>query len=70
MYYLDMGGEHERIAVEYDGDDHRERRRWGNDIVRSEYLAHLGWTLIRIVAGTRRAEILLRVNRAWALRLR
>ena len=70
MYYLDMGWEHERIAVEYDGDDHRERSRWGNDITRSEYLAHLGWTLIRVVAGARRPEIVLRVNRAWALCLR
>jgi hypothetical protein len=68
LYYLDMGWEDEMIAVEYDGDDHRERPRWGRDIVRSEYVAHLGWTHIRVVAGNRRPEILLRVNRAWALR--
>jgi hypothetical protein len=70
LYYLDMGWDDAMIAVEYDGDDHRERPRWGNDIVRSEYVAHVGWTLIRVVAGNRRPEIVLRVNRAWALRWR
>jgi hypothetical protein len=69
LYYLDMGWEHAKIAVEYDGDGHRERPRFRNDIVRSEYIAHLGWTHIRVVAGARRSEIILRVNRAWALRL-
>jgi hypothetical protein len=68
LYWLDMGWEDEMIAVEYDGDDHRERSRWGNDIVRSEYIAHLGWKHVRVVAGNRRPDILLRVNRAWALR--
>jgi hypothetical protein len=67
-YRLDMGWEDKMIAVEYDGDDHRERPRFGSDIIRSEYIAHVGWTHIRVVAGTRRAEILYRVNRAWALR--
>jgi very-short-patch-repair endonuclease len=68
LYYLDMGWEDIMIAVEYDGDDHRERPRWGSDIVRSEYIAHLGWTHIRVVAGNSRPEIVQRVNRAWALR--
>jgi hypothetical protein len=68
LYYLDMGWEDMVIAVEYDGDDHRERPRWGRDIVRSEYIAHLGWTHIRVVAGNSRPEIVQRVNRAWALR--
>ena len=70
LYYLDMGWEDEKIAVEYDGDHHRERLHFGSDIVRSEYVAHLRWTLIRVVAGDRRPEIIFRVNRAWALRLR
>ena len=38
-YRLDMGWEDKMIAVEYDGDDHRERSRIRKDIVRSEYLA-------------------------------
>jgi very-short-patch-repair endonuclease len=67
-YYLDMGWQDEMIAVEYDGDDHRKRSRWSNDIVRSEYIAHVGWTHIRVVAGNRRPDILMRVKRAWANR--
>ncbi|MDP9166321.1 MAG: type IV toxin-antitoxin system AbiEi family antitoxin [Actinomycetota bacterium] len=65
IYRLDMGWEDEFIAVEYDGDDHREKGRWRNDIVRSEYVAHVGWTLIRVVAGEREADVLRRVERAW-----
>jgi hypothetical protein len=67
-YRLDMGWEDVKIAVEYDGDSHRERRRWRRDIVRSEYLARLGWIQIRIVTGTPRSEVVNRVRRAWALR--
>ncbi|HET7742587.1 MAG TPA: hypothetical protein VFL67_18210 [Mycobacterium sp.] len=67
-YHLDMGWEDMMIAVEYDGDDHRERPRWGRDIKRAEYLAYLGWTHIRVVAGDRGPEIIHRVSRAWALR--
>jgi hypothetical protein len=69
LYYLDMGWEAEMVAVEYDGDDHREQSRWRNDIVRSEFIAHLGWRLVRVVAGDREADIVARVRRAWASRL-
>jgi hypothetical protein len=69
-YRLDMGWEDAKIAVEYDGDDHRERGRFGRDLVRSEYLAHLRWTLIRVMADHRRSDIVRRVHRAWALRER
>jgi hypothetical protein len=65
IYRLDMGWEDKLIAVEYDGDDHREKSRWGKDIIRSEYIAYLGWKHIRVVAGEREADILRRVQRAW-----
>jgi hypothetical protein len=68
IYRLDMGWEDEFIAVEYDGDDHRDRPRWRRDIVRSEYVAYLGWKHIRVVAGEREGDILHRVARAWASR--
>jgi hypothetical protein len=64
-YFLDMGWEDSRIAVEYDGDHHRERATFGNDIVRSEFIAYRGWTHIRVVAGTHPADIVNRVRRAW-----
>jgi hypothetical protein len=68
LYHLDMGWEEMMIAVEYDGDDHRERPRFGRDLVRSEYLAHVGWTHIRVMADHRQPDIVRRVHRAWALR--
>jgi len=63
-YYLDMGWEEVMIAIEYDGDHHRERRVFAKDIVRSEYIAYRGWTHIRIVAGAHPADIVNRVRRA------
>jgi very-short-patch-repair endonuclease len=68
--FLDMGWDDVKIAVEYDGDQHRDRPQWRKDILRSEYLAHLGWTHIRVVAGTRPADVLNRVRRAWASSVR
>lgn len=67
IYRLDMGWEEKLIAVEYDGDDHREKPRWRKDIIRSEYIAHLRWKHIRVVAGEREADVLRRLERAWAL---
>ena len=67
-YYLDMGWEDAKIAVEYDGEDHRERPRFGKDLIRSEYLAYLRWTHIRVVADHRRSDVVRRVQRAWASR--
>ncbi len=64
-YFLDMGWEDVMIAVEYDGDHHRERPVFGKDIVRSEFIAYRGWTHIRIVAGAHPADIINRVRRAW-----
>jgi hypothetical protein len=65
IYRLDMGWEDKLIAVEYDGDDHREKSRWRKDVIRSEYIAHLRWKHIRVVAGEREADVLRRVQRAW-----
>ncbi|KAA0080605.1 DUF559 domain-containing protein [Mycolicibacterium sp. P9-64] len=65
LYYLDMGWEDKMIAVEYDGVQHADQI--GYDIVRSEYIASVGWTTIRVAAGHRRARIVHRVSRAWAL---
>ena len=70
LYFLDMGWEDATIAVEYDGDDHRQRQRFGRDLVRSEFVAYRGWTLIRVMADHRKADILRRVQRAWASKLR
>jgi hypothetical protein len=68
-YFLDMGWDDVMIAVEYDGDQHRERSRFGKDIVRSEFIAYRGWVHIRVVAGDRPADIVNRVRRAWQRRV-
>jgi hypothetical protein len=65
--YLDMGWEHLRVAVEYDGDQHRsDRSQYNWDIRRLEVLHQLGWLVIRVVAGDRPARIVRRVKAALA----
>lgn len=64
-YYLDMGWEELKVAVEYDGEHHREDdRTYRNDIIRSEYVASLDWIVVRVLKGHRQADILRRVDRA------
>ena len=64
-YYLDMGWEDLKVAVEYDGEHHRENdTTFRKDIIRLEYLASVGWIVIRVVKADRQAEILRRVERA------
>lgn len=69
-YFLDMGWRDAMVAVEYDGEQHRlSRDIYGDDLVRSEYIAHVGWRRIRVIAGHRRTDIVRRVHQAWPLRL-
>ncbi len=68
--YLDMGWEHVRVAVEYDGEQHRsDRSQYNWDISRLERLQNQGWTVIRVVAGDRPADIIRRVKTALAIRV-
>jgi hypothetical protein len=68
--YLDMGWEDLKVAVEYDGDQHRsDRRQYTWDIRRQELLERLGWILIRVVASDRPADIIRRVRSARADRI-
>jgi hypothetical protein len=68
--YLDMGWEDVRVAVEYDGEQHRsDRRQYTWDVRRLEMLERLGWIVIRVVAGDRPAEIVSRVRAAIARRV-
>ncbi len=67
--YLDMGWADVKVAVEYDGEQHRrDRRQYTWDIRRLEMLERRGWIVIRVVAGDRPAEIVRRVRAALALR--
>ena len=68
--YLDMGWEETKVAVEYDGEQHRsDRRQYTWDVRRLEMLERLGWIVIRVVAGDRPAEIVSRVRAAHTRRL-
>jgi hypothetical protein len=65
--YLDMGWEDAKVAVEYDGDHHRtDRDQYNWDVRRLELIHRLGWTVIRVVAGDRPADIVRRVRSALA----
>jgi very-short-patch-repair endonuclease len=64
-YYLDMGWESIKLAVEYDGDHHRsDPIQFAYDIRRLEDLRELGWTVIRVVARHRSADVISRVKQA------
>ena len=68
-YYLDMGWEDIKVAVEYDGEHHRaDPRAYRKDIERLDYLASVGWIIVRVVQGDRKYDILARVDRAIAAR--
>lgn len=65
-YYLDMGWEDLQLAVEYDGDHHRsDPAQFASDIIRSEDIAELGWTRIRVTKRHNTTEVLHRLSRAW-----
>lgn len=65
-YYLDMGWEERRLAVEYDGDHHRsDPVQFSRDVRRLADVDELGWCLVRVVARSSRDDVLRRVQRAW-----
>jgi Protein of unknown function (DUF559) len=66
LAYLDMGWEEIKVAVEYDGEQHRnDRRQYTWDIRRLEMLERLGWIVVRVVAGDRPADVVRRVEPQW-----
>lgn len=66
---LDMGWEDYRVAVEYDGDQHRsDRRQYVKDINRLAKFADLGWVVIRVVAEHRPVDVIARARQALARR--
>jgi hypothetical protein len=68
--YLDMGWDNVKVAVEYDGEQHRtDRRQYSWGVRRSEMIERRGWLLVRVVAGDRPAEIVRRVRAVRARRL-
>lgn len=46
----DLAYETEMIAIEYEGDHHRDRRQFRDDIARINALQAVGWTIVRVTA--------------------
>jgi very-short-patch-repair endonuclease len=64
---LDMGWPDLRIAVEYDGDQHRtNRRQYVRDMRRREDLDRLGWIVVRVVAEDLDVQVVRRIQTARA----
>jgi hypothetical protein len=67
--YLDMGWEHIKVAVEYDGDQHRSSRaQYVKDIRRFETLERMGWIVVRVIAEDHPDDVVRRVRQARARR--
>lgn len=65
-YFLDMGWEELKLAVEYDGDQHRvDPVQFAHDIARAEDLDELRWTRVRVVKRNAVNDIIRRVSRAY-----
>lgn len=65
-YFLDMGWEEIKLAVEYDGDQHRTSRpQFVWDVERLEYIRSVGWTHIKVLAEHRGYDVIRRTERAW-----
>lgn len=62
---LDMGWEQFKVAVEYDGDQHRsDRRQYVRDQWRIRKLEGLGWVVIRVIAEDKPEDVVRRVREA------
>jgi hypothetical protein len=67
---VDMGWEHIKLAVDYEGDHHwMDRRRFNHDIRRAEAVAELGWIDVRVTAEDTEGGVIARVSAAWDRRM-
>lgn len=66
---LDMGWKRFKVAVEYDGDQHRtSRRQYVRDIRRIQALEACGWIVVRVVVEDRPEAVIFRVREALSRR--
>jgi very-short-patch-repair endonuclease len=64
----DMGWEDVRLALDYDGEHHRNPQQFNKDIRRHDALTELGWTDIRVTSLDTEAVIIARLAKEWARR--
>ena len=63
---LDMGWKHLKLAVEYEGDQHRtDRRQFNKDIHRFEDVTECGWVVVRVTVEDTEGGVIARVSTAW-----
>ncbi len=66
---FDLGWEHLKIAMDYEGEHHRiNRRRFNHDIRKAETVAELGWTDIRVTAEDTEGGVVRRLTAVWRRR--
>lgn len=67
---LDMGWEDMMIALDYEGDHHRQTRAaFNRGIRRHDDVTELGWTDIRVTTNDSEGGIIARLTKAWRQRL-
>jgi very-short-patch-repair endonuclease len=67
---LDMGWPELKLAIEYDGDQHRtERKQYVRDMRRLEELNRMGWVVIRVIKEDSDVQIIRDIRAARDLQL-
>src|SRR5579875_1676971 len=67
--YLDMGWKEPKVALEYDGEQHRtDREQYVKDIRRAEMIDSLGWRVIKVIKEDRPNYVIERARSALARR--
>ena len=65
---LDMGWEDIKLALDYDGDHHRNPVRFNKDIRRHDNVTELGWMDIRVTSRDTEGGIIGRLTTEWSRR--
>jgi hypothetical protein len=65
---LDMGWEHIKLALDYEGDHHRNPVRFNKDIRRHDDVTELGWIDIRVTSRDTEGGIIGRLTAEWRRR--
>lgn len=58
MFYIDLAYPEEKIAIEYDSEEHRKNRElWQRDLSKTDVLHEAGWKVVRAtIADHRRPQ--------------
>ena len=65
---LDMGWEEIKLALDYEGDHHRNPVRFNTDIRRHDAVTELGWMVIRVTSRDTEGGIIARLTAEWCRR--